>query len=222
MIYAAIDGWRRHMVARGTELMGRALATAKALRTEIDQLPGLSVMEQQLLHKEASHDLDRLQALIDVSELGISGYQVADWLRETHALDTGLSDHRRILATLSMADDIVTTTRLVEALTDLTKAAPSFPAASPVEVPAPGELELETVVAPRDAFFAPREAVAAEKAVGRISAEQVTPYPPGIPTLVPGERITQPVVDYLRSGLAAGMVIPDATDETLDTFVVVS
>ena len=62
----------------------------------------------------------------------------------------------------------------------------------------------------------------ASAAVGRVAAEQVTPYPPGIPTLVPGERITQPVVDYLRSGLAAGMVIPDATDASLDTFVVVA
>ena len=62
-------------------------------------------MERQLLRKEASHDLDRLQLLIDVSELGISGYQAADWLRETKAVDVGLSDHRRILATLSMADD---------------------------------------------------------------------------------------------------------------------
>lgn len=60
------------------------------------------------------------------------------------------------------------------------------------------------------------------KAAGRIAAEQVTPYPPGIPTLVPGERINQAVVDYVRTGLAAGMVIPDATDPTLDTFVVVA
>jgi arginine/lysine/ornithine decarboxylase len=75
---------------------------------------------------------------------------------------------------------------------------------------------------PREAFFSPREAVKATDAVGRISAEQVTPYPPGIPTLIPGERITEPVIDYLRSGVAAGMVIPDASDRSLGTFVVVA
>ena len=109
MVYAAMDGWRRHMVASGTELLGQALDLAKGVRDQINGLPCLSVMERQLLRKEASHDLDRLQLLIDVSELGISGYQAADWLRETKAVDVGLSDHRRILATLSMADDVETT-----------------------------------------------------------------------------------------------------------------
>ena len=222
MVYAAIDGWRRHMVAVGTELLGRTLDLAKSVRSEIDGLPGLSVMERQLLRKEASHDLDRLQVLIDVSELGISGYQAADWLREAKALDVGLSDHRRVLATLSMADDTQTTTRLLEALGELTRASSSFPTPSPVDLPQPGELELESVLSPREAFFGPREAVPANRAAGRIAAEQVTPYPPGIPTLVPGERINQAVVDYLCSGLEAGMVIPDATDATLDSFVVVS
>jgi arginine/lysine/ornithine decarboxylase len=222
MVYAAMDGWRRHMVASGTEILGRALDLAKAVRKQVAAIPGLSVMERELLHKEASHDLDRLQILIDVSELGISGYQAADWLRETKAIDVGLSDHRRVLATLSIADDAQTTTRLLDALDDLSKAASSFPAPPPVELPQPGELELKSVLTPREAFFGPREAVPANKAAGRIAAEQVTPYPPGIPTLVPGERINEAVVDYLRSGLAAGMVIPDASDPNLDTFLVVS
>ena len=147
---------------------------------------------------------------------------MADWLRESRALDVGLSDHRRILATLSMADDVLTTDRLVERLDELTKVAASFEPPEPVELPAPGELELETAVLPRDAFFGPKEAVKAADAVDRVVAEQVTPYPPGVPTLVPGERITQPVVDYLRSGLAAGMVIPDASDASLETFLVVA
>ncbi len=222
MVYAAMDGWRRHMVASGTEVLGGALDLAGAVRNQIDDLPGLSVMERQLLRKEASHDLDRLQILIDVSELGISGYQAADWLRETQAIDVGLSDHRRILATLSMADDAQCTARLVEALGGMTRAASSFPVPSPVDLPEPGELELECVLSPRKAFFGPREPVPAAKAAGRIAAEQVTPYPPGIPTLVPGERINQAVVDYLRTGLAAGMVVPDAADPTLGTFQVVS
>ena len=60
--------------------------------------------------------------------------------------------------------------------------------------------------------------VPAEQAAGRVAAEQLTPYPPGIPVVVPGERLDQPVIDYLRSGLAAGMNVPDATDTSLETF----
>jgi arginine/lysine/ornithine decarboxylase len=64
--------------------------------------------------------------------------------------------------------------------------------------------------------------VPAKEAVGRICAEQVTPYPPGIPVLLPGERIGQAVLDYPRTGLAAGMVLPDPADPELNTLRVVA
>ena len=60
--------------------------------------------------------------------------------------------------------------------------------------------------------------IPADEAAGRVAAEQLTPYPPGIPVVIPGERLNQPVIDYLRSGLAAGMGIPDTTDPSLQTF----
>jgi arginine decarboxylase len=72
---------------------------------------------------------------------------------------------------------------------------------------------------PRDAFFAVTEQV--PDPVGRIAAEMVSPYPPGVPAILPGERFNQAVVDYLRAGLAAGMTIPDASDPKLETFRVV-
>jgi arginine/lysine/ornithine decarboxylase len=74
---------------------------------------------------------------------------------------------------------------------------------------------------PRDAFFAETEMVDARAAPGRIAAEQLTPYPPGIPTVVPGEQLSSGVVDYLTSGIEAGMNIPDATDRSMKQFRVV-
>jgi arginine/lysine/ornithine decarboxylase len=116
-----------------------------------------------------------------------------------------------------MADDEATTDRLVSALTELGGAAASLPRPPAVRVPAPHDLELESVETPRSAFFGRAELVPVEEAVGRIVAEQVTPYPPGIPVLVPGERINAEVLEYLRSGLDAGMVLPDPTDKSLAT-----
>ena len=75
---------------------------------------------------------------------------------------------------------------------------------------------------PRDAFFAAKETITADQAVGRICAEQITPYPPGIPVIIPGERITAELLDYLRSGLAAGMQLPDPADPRLGTIRVVT
>jgi len=217
LIYTAIDGWRRHMVAHGRDLLGAALDLAAEVRGRIDELPGVHVLEKEFLRREASHDLDRLHVVIDVEELGISGYQAADWIRDQHQLDMGLSDHRRVEATLSIADDEDSTARLLTALRDLTRAAPSMPQAQPMHLPDPGHLDLDPVDVPRDAFFGPTEQVPAGQAVGRIAAEQITPYPPGIPAILPGERITQDVLNYLRSGLQAGMVLPDPTDPTLET-----
>lgn len=96
------------------------------------------------------------------------------------------------------------------------------PTTRPVEIPDPGELELDQVMPPRDAFFVSAEHVPIEDAVGRICAETISPYPPGVPAALPGEVITQPVVDYLRSGKEAGMYLPDPTDSDLDTVRVVS
>jgi arginine/lysine/ornithine decarboxylase len=217
LLYAAIDGWRRQMVEQGSELLHSALQLADRLRSDIDRLPGMHVVRDELLGAEASNDLDRLQIMIDLSELGISGYQAADWLHEHERIDMHLSDHARIVATISIADDGTTADRLSQALERLTEAADEFPEPKPVEIPDPPELELETVNRPRDAFFSQFEDVKAKDAVGRIAAEQITPYPPGVPVVLPGERINQAVVDYLLSGLKAGMTLPDPADPSLKT-----
>jgi lysine decarboxylase len=179
----------------------------------------LRVFEDRLLAKEASHDLDRLQIMIDTLEAGISGYQAADWLRAERAINVGLSDHRRSLAQFTFADDQERADRLVSALSDLTRT--TLPAPPSVVLPEPRELELEQVMLPREAFFAAHDVVPVEDSVDRIAAEQVTPYPPGIPVILPGERISAGVVDYLRSGAEASMVIPDAADPTVKTLRVV-
>jgi arginine decarboxylase len=221
MLYAAIDGWRRQMVQQGRELFTATLKLVRQLRRDIDALPGLHVLEDELVGAEASHDLDPLHVVIDLQQLGISGYQAADWLRANCRIDVGLNDHRRIEATMSMSDDEDTAGRLVDALQKLVTAAPDLPAPSPVKLPSAADLEMETVHLPREAFFGPVEVVPAEEAAGRIAAEQITPYPPGIPAILPGEKINGAVIEYLRTGVEAGMVLPDPADPSMKTVRVV-
>ncbi|CAM3660498.1 ornithine decarboxylase [Mycobacterium frederiksbergense] len=222
MVYAALDGWRRQMVQHGGELLGRALQLANRTRSRLAEISDLGVLEDELLGEQASHDLDRLQVLMDVSETGTSGYQAADWLREHCHLDVGMSDHRRILATLSMADDDATTDRLIEAMRAWRTAADTFDPPAEIRLPSPRELELVTEILPRDAFFGNTEMVPLRDACGRIAAEQITPYPPGIPAVVPGERLNEAVLDYLRSGVEAGMNLPDPADPTMEQIKVVA
>jgi arginine/lysine/ornithine decarboxylase len=217
LVYATLDGWRRQMVEHGKDLLGDALALAHTTRAALADLPGIRVMADEFADR--SYAYDPLKIVIDVSELGISGYQGADWLREHQRVTVGLSDHRRMVAQLTIADDDRTARTLVKAVAALTEA--DLPRPRRIDLPAPAELELETAMLPRDAFFAETEQVAAADAVGRVSAEMITPYPPGAPAVLPGEVITTAVLDYLRSGLAAGMQIPDPVDADLESVRVV-
>jgi arginine/lysine/ornithine decarboxylase len=222
LVYAGLDGWRRQMVQHGRELLGNAITLADSVRERISGLPGLRVMGEEFLGPDRAKSLDPFKLVIDVNDLGISGYQAADWLREHQRVTLGLSDHRRIVAQINHSDDKDTATVLLDALDALTRAADGLPTPRRVDLPSPGDLELRTEMLPRDAFFGPTEQIPVEKAAGRIAAEMLTPYPPGAPAALPGEVLTQPVLDYLRSGLAAGMEIPDPADSTLDTVRVVA
>jgi lysine decarboxylase len=217
LVYSAMDGWRRQMVEQGHELLGAALDLAGQLRDDIECIPDVEVLDDELLGVEASHDLDRMQVLMDVSATGTSGYQAADWLRAHAHVDIGMSDHRRILATLSFADDKTTAGRLIQALAEWRRAAGDFDPPPRIDLPSPDELQLETVCLPRDAFFGRVEEVPSDRAAGRVAAEQLTPYPPGIPAVVPGECLNDAVLDYLCSGVRAGMNVPDAADPSLKT-----
>ncbi|MEU6852179.1 ornithine decarboxylase [Actinacidiphila alni] len=218
LLYAGLDGWRRQMVEQGTELLDGALALAGRIRKAIEEIDGLHVHgRDDFCGPGRAYGMDPLQVFVDLTGLGLTGYQAADWLRDRHRVNLHVCDHRRISAQLTYADDAETTTRLLDALRDLARHADRFEPAPAIEIPSPAELRLEQVLLPRDAFFGPIETVPSERAAGRIAAEMLTPYPPGIPAALPGERLSPEVVAYLRSGVAAGMVVPDAADGTLAT-----
>jgi arginine/lysine/ornithine decarboxylase len=222
LVYATLDGWRRQMVEQGHALLDTALTRARRIRAAADELPGLRVMGREVVEEGLAADLDPLKIVIDVRELGISGMQAAEWLRAHRHVDVGGSDSCRISASITHADDDATEHMLVEALRALVEKADSIERQPPVRLPEPSALELEQAVLPREAFFAPVEHVPAERAAGRISAETITPYPPGVPVVCPGEVITAEVLDYLRSGVEHGMLIPDAADSSVRTLRVVA
>jgi lysine decarboxylase len=157
-----------------------------------------------------------------VTGLGITGYRAADWLREHRKVDAHLTDHRRIGAQLTHGDDEETADELLSALKDLAAAAPELTGGPQVDVPDPAGLRMEQAMLPRDAFFGPTEDVPVGEAAGRVAAEIITPYPPGIPAVLPGERLSEPVLRYLTTGLAAGMNLPDPSDAELNTVRVVA
>jgi arginine/lysine/ornithine decarboxylase len=222
LLYAALDGWRRQMVEHGHDLFAHALVLAEATRARIEAIDGMHVHGRaDFCGPGRAAELDPLQLVIDISGLGVTGYRAADWLRERHHISLHIADHRRLSAQLTHADDQDTTDRLIRGLTDVAEQAAGWSASAQVEVPDPAQLRLEQSMLPRDAFFGPGEHVPWDQAADQICAETLTPYPPGIPAALPGERLNMPVLRYLRTGVDAGMVVPDAADPSLRTVRVV-
>lgn len=222
LVYLTLDGWRRQMVEHGADLLGRALERAARIRAAIDGMDGLSLMGREVVHPGGAFDLDPLVFTIDVRPLGITGYQAGDWLRAERHVDVGSADACRISARITHADDDETEKVLLDALQGLVDGAGSMERPPRVDLPEPRSLELEQAMLPRDAFFGRVEQVPAAEAAGRIAAEMVSPYPPGVPVLAPGERISQEAVDYLTTGVQAGMLVPDAADPSMQTLRVVA
>jgi lysine decarboxylase len=112
-------------------------------------------------------------------------------------------------------DRIATLVKRIIELVDKHRAEPR-----PVKIAAAFSVEPDVVTTPREAFFAPYEVVTADKAVGRVSAELICPYPPGVPVLSPGERITQGAMSALLDARDSGVRIAFVSDPTLETFKV--
>ncbi|GAA3187422.1 aminotransferase class I/II-fold pyridoxal phosphate-dependent enzyme [Nonomuraea roseoviolacea] len=222
LVYAALDGWRRQMVEHGRALYDRTLALAEKVRAAVEGIDGLHVYgRDEFVGSGLATDMDPLQVIIDVSGHLPPGYAMHDWLREHHQLNLHLSDQLRISAQLTHADDEQSAGKLLDGLRDLVKHMDELPRAA-VRLPSPSRMRLEQVMSPRDAFFAETEQVPVEQAAGRVSAEMLTPYPPGVPAVVPGERLTHEMLTYLRSGVDAGMVVPDSVDSDVKSVRVVA
>lgn len=222
LILASIDACRRKMATEGQILLDKLCGLARAARAEIKNIEGLKIVGVEELDGSAAATHDFTKLLIDVQELGMTGFFAGDWLRDNCKVTMELCDHRYILAVLTIGDDEITVERLLQSLKQLAKTKPEHPTDKPMRMPKRTELVTECTMTPRDAYFAKQEAVPLEKSAGRIAAEMVCPYPPGIPMLVPGERITEPIIEWLRKGMKLGMYVSDVRDQELKTVQVVA
>lgn len=218
LLYGSIDGFRRRMVIEGRSLLDQAVRRANELRDRLSKIKDLSVMDESIIGQEGVAEWDPLKLSVEVTGLGITGYQAKEWLLSERGLTVQLGDTRRIVCSLTYSDDDIAFGRLGDALEALASDPPAPDREAP-RIPPLDEFDLEQVMSPRDAYFARTEEVADPD--GRISAEMISPYPPGVPAILPGERFNRAVVDYLRGGVAAGMELPDASDPKLATFRVV-
>jgi arginine decarboxylase len=159
---------------------------------------------------------DPLRIVIDVRGTGCTGYQVAAALRASYDIYIELATHATLVLVLGLGQPVEALERLAQDFPETVRRI-ARPGVAPGVAGPPAALEQETVIAPREAFLGASEAVRIEDAVGRISTESIAGYPPGVPALLPGERITGEVVSYLRELTAAGARLHGAADPTFST-----
>ena len=203
LLLSSIDGARVQFVREGEELLSRALASARQLRERLAaEVPELRVIE--------------------TASIGLTGYRALDWLRFERHIDVELVDHLRILPLITFAHEEAEIDRFIRALRDLVDAHPDEDGSDIPLFPSRREIRSESPMLPRDAFFAKTEQVKFDAAAGRISAELVTPYPPGIPAVAPGEIYTEEDISYLQAFVEAGGFVEGAADPTLQHLRVVA
>ncbi|HWT91700.1 MAG TPA: aminotransferase class I/II-fold pyridoxal phosphate-dependent enzyme [Solirubrobacteraceae bacterium] len=222
LLLSSIDAARRQFQRDGEELLGAAIDRANRLREAIEAMPGLDLMGDDVVGGPGAFDFDPTHVTFDTVGLGLTGFSAADWLRRQRGIHVELADHRRLMALVTYADSDDNIDRLIAALRDLCEAHGEADRGTIPDVPYPGDLRMETVMLPRDAFLGATEMVPWRAAAGRISAEMICPYPPGIPITAPGERLTPQVVDYLEQLAGAGVMVEGAADETLEKLRVVA
>jgi arginine decarboxylase len=222
LLLSSIDAARRRFQEHGEELLGRAIDLALELRGAIEQMPGVALMGEEVLATPGAHAFDPTHVTLDVIGLGLTGFEAADWLLDKYRIHVELADHRRVMALITFADSEETAGRLSAALTALSEEHAGNEPLDLTNIAALRETRMETVLSPREAFLGATEMVTWRKAAGRISAEMICPYPPGIPVVAPGELLTAAAVEYLQQQAAKGVMVEGAADETLAHFRVVA
>jgi arginine decarboxylase len=220
LLLASLDAARRQLAVHGQALLAGTLAAAAHARVAIDGVPGCAVVGERLVGRPGVHGWDPLRLTIDVRGTGRSGYEVAATLRAGSDIHVELATHATLVLVLGVHEQEKALERFVHDLgaTVAEIARPIEPAQAPLV--RPPELSEALAVPPRDAFLGETEVIAVDDALGRVSCEAVAGYPPGIPALLPGERIRAEVVGYLRELAAAGARLHGASDPAFETITV--
>jgi arginine decarboxylase len=222
LLTASLDAARRYAAIKGAELLAETLAGVERARAEVQRIAGLDVLDARLVGRPGVYGWDPLRLAVDVRATGSTGTRLASMMRELDDINLELVSENVVVAAFGMGEDAErSAARFVGALRRAveTLGAEEQVPKRPFTPPPPwGSLEAP----PREAFFGPQEVVPFDEAVGRVAAESLAAYPPGIPNVLPGERLTQETVDYIHEVVEHGGWVRGAVDRSLRTIRVVS
>jgi len=222
LLLGSLDAARRLAATRGHELLGETIAAMSEVRVSVRAIGGLDVLDERMIGAPGVYDYDPLRLAIDVRGTGASGYEVASALREQSEVILELAGENVIVGVFGMAEEAAPQgRRLVAGLKGAVESLGDRGDRTREEFAPPppwGELAMS----PREAFLGPQEVVGVQEAAGRIATESLAAYPPGIPNVLPGERLTVETLDYIQTTLELGGSLRGASDRRLRTVRVVA
>ncbi len=217
LLTGSLDAARRQAVVRGKELLDETLEAIYRTRDQIVQIPGLAVLDESMVGRAGIAGWDPMRLSIDVRGTGSTGYRLFKQLFYAHGIDLELYSENVVVGLFGLGEPAARTgERLVAALrsaVDELQAEPGAPEEKLAPPPPWGEL----VMTPREAFLGPQEVVPFDEAAGRVAAEGLAAYPPGIPNVLPGERLTAETLSYIRESIAHGGYVRGGSDRELKT-----
>jgi arginine decarboxylase len=216
LLLSSLDAARDSMVRSGRQMLQKTIELVEQARSRIADIPRLAVLDRTC--HGAIHSLDRTRLTVLLPAV-ISGFDLDTYLIDNFGIYAELPSFRHMTFIFTPGNTQGDVDLLVTSLARFLSIATGVPAQR-FSLPFGTVHSFREVSAmtPRDAFFAPSEIVTAEIAVGRLSAATLCPYPPGIPVLVPGERITGSCIHLLHNVLEAGGSVSGALDKTMSTF----
>jgi arginine decarboxylase len=226
---ASLDVARMQMATQGEELLSGVIELAAQTRHRLNRIEGVYSFGKEIVGRDGVFDVDPTKMTVRVTGLGYTGYEASEILRRRYNIQVELADLFNVVALFTIGTTREAADRFVTAFEEMARDD------RPLDMYAPsgileqrlkrGSYHLPAVppmrMLPRDAFLAEAEFVALRQSAGRICAETISPYPPGIPVIAPGEEITTDIIDYLRLELKAGVRIQGPHDDELRVIRVV-
>ena len=233
LLLASLDIARLQMAEAGAAHLARAVGLARKLRREVNATPGLFSFGEERMGGAGAFALDPLKLTVTVTGLGLTGAEAAHILRHEHKIEAELFDAQNVLFLLTYADTEESAGRLLAALRSLAQrrtAQAATAAAAAIAVPDGGKAQVTVrlpaappvAIPPREAFYRRSVPCRLREAAGRIAAETIACYPPGIPVICTGEVFTAEVCRYIEAMAAAGLKVTGAADASLRTLRVLA
>ena len=217
LLLSSLDISRRNLALHGREIFARVKELAQYAREEINKLGGFYAFSSELIDGDAIFDFDTTKLSVHTRDIGLAGIEVYDLLRDEYDIQIEFGDIGNILAIISVGDNMFVMERLISAMAEIKRIYKKDKAGMYDHE----YINPEVVMTPQDAFYAPKHAMPIEQSTGQICSEFVMCYPPGIPILAPGERITQEILDYIAYAKEKGCFLTGTEDINIENINVV-